>query len=266
MPLGKLPAATTFASGSTNGRIYDATNARFLQADPLIQDPTNSQSLNRYSYVWNNPLNAVDPSGYMTLGDLFGSWGLDLDRMVQNTNDYFDNLDSMSSFFGSSLMANSMHSANMARLMGSDNLNSFHADVHSLGNGQYVYSYVGVFRGVRQPSRRTQVASAGGCGNSYNSSYVNCNYDPVFGDMTEEEWKELSFEEEDAFWMKRGLEEALMIGEVMVEVTPEAALTVASGGFGRGIAGLWGRFVNWLGWGAKAGKNCWRSTESSSIF
>ena len=51
-----------------NGRIYDATNARFLQADPIIQDPLNTQSLNRYSYVWNNPLNATDPSGYVGRG------------------------------------------------------------------------------------------------------------------------------------------------------------------------------------------------------
>ncbi|MDM3872668.1 RHS repeat-associated core domain-containing protein [Porticoccus sp. W117] len=50
-----------------NGRIYDATAARFLQADPIIQDPLNTQSLNRYSYVWNNPLNATDPSGYVTI-------------------------------------------------------------------------------------------------------------------------------------------------------------------------------------------------------
>ena len=47
-----------------NGRIYDAKLARFLQADPFIQDPMNTQSLNRYSYVINNPLNATDPTGF----------------------------------------------------------------------------------------------------------------------------------------------------------------------------------------------------------
>ena len=47
-----------------NGRIYDPKLARFLQADPHIQAPYNTQSLNRYSYVLNNPLNATDPSGY----------------------------------------------------------------------------------------------------------------------------------------------------------------------------------------------------------
>ncbi len=47
-----------------NGRIYDPKLGRMLQADPFIQSPTNSQSLNRYSYVLNNPLSYTDPSGY----------------------------------------------------------------------------------------------------------------------------------------------------------------------------------------------------------
>jgi len=46
------------------GRIYDPVLGRFLQADPMVQAPENIQSLNRYSYVMNNPLNATDPSGY----------------------------------------------------------------------------------------------------------------------------------------------------------------------------------------------------------
>ena len=47
-----------------NGRIYDPTLGRFLQADPVIQFPDYSQSWNRYSYVLNNPLAYTDPSGY----------------------------------------------------------------------------------------------------------------------------------------------------------------------------------------------------------
>jgi RHS repeat-associated protein len=47
-----------------NGRIYDPTLGRFLQADPFVQAPTNSQSYNRYSYLLNNPLSYTDPSGY----------------------------------------------------------------------------------------------------------------------------------------------------------------------------------------------------------
>ena len=39
-----------------NGRIYDPQLGRFLQPDPVIQEPTNAQSWNAYTYVFNNPL------------------------------------------------------------------------------------------------------------------------------------------------------------------------------------------------------------------
>jgi RHS repeat-associated protein len=47
-----------------NGRVYDPVTGRFLAADPLIQDPLDAQSYNRYSYVKNNPLSFTDPSGF----------------------------------------------------------------------------------------------------------------------------------------------------------------------------------------------------------
>ena len=47
-----------------NGRIYDPFVGRFLSADPEIQDPTHTQSYNRYTYVWNNPTNDTDPTGF----------------------------------------------------------------------------------------------------------------------------------------------------------------------------------------------------------
>ena len=46
------------------GRIYDPIICRFLSADPYVQDPTNTQSLNRYSYCVNNPLALTDPTGF----------------------------------------------------------------------------------------------------------------------------------------------------------------------------------------------------------
>ena len=46
-----------------NGRMYDAKLRRFLSPDNYIQDPFNTQSFNRYGYVWNNPLKFNDPSG-----------------------------------------------------------------------------------------------------------------------------------------------------------------------------------------------------------
>jgi RHS repeat-associated protein len=53
---------------NAGGREYDPILARFLSPDPFIQAPQNMQSMNRYSYTWNNPLNATDPSGYNTCG------------------------------------------------------------------------------------------------------------------------------------------------------------------------------------------------------
>lgn len=50
-----------------NGRIYDPKLHRFLQPDNFVQDPTNTQNYNRYSYVLNNPLKYTDPSGEETI-------------------------------------------------------------------------------------------------------------------------------------------------------------------------------------------------------
>jgi len=46
-----------------NGRVYDPVIGRFLSPDPLVQSPENLQNFNRYSYVLNNPLSYIDPSG-----------------------------------------------------------------------------------------------------------------------------------------------------------------------------------------------------------
>ena len=56
-----------------DGRVYDPRLGRFLSPDPYVQDPTYSQSLNRYSYCVNNPLKYIDPSGYTWLSK-FNSW------------------------------------------------------------------------------------------------------------------------------------------------------------------------------------------------
>ena len=48
-----------------NGRAYDYNLGRFLFVDPFIQEPGNSQSINPYSYIMNNPLAGTDPTGYI---------------------------------------------------------------------------------------------------------------------------------------------------------------------------------------------------------
>jgi RHS repeat-associated protein len=52
-----------------NGRIEDSITGRFLSADPQGEQPGNTQSWNRYSYVINNPLTLTDPSGFCTFLD-----------------------------------------------------------------------------------------------------------------------------------------------------------------------------------------------------
>ncbi|WP_027383288.1 RHS repeat-associated core domain-containing protein [Epilithonimonas caeni] len=46
-----------------NARLYDPILRKFLSADNLVQDPYNTQSYDRYSYVFNNPLLYVDLDG-----------------------------------------------------------------------------------------------------------------------------------------------------------------------------------------------------------
>ena len=53
-----------------NGRLYDPVVHRFLQPDNFIQDPTNTQSYNRYAYCINNPLKYTDKNGEFFLSFL----------------------------------------------------------------------------------------------------------------------------------------------------------------------------------------------------
>src|SRR5262249_2349025 len=48
-----------------NGRMYDYRPGKFLSAAPITSTPANSQSINPYSYIGNNPLSGVDPTGYV---------------------------------------------------------------------------------------------------------------------------------------------------------------------------------------------------------
>jgi hypothetical protein len=63
-----------------NARYYDPAIGRFISADSIIQDFANPQSYNRYSYVQNNPLKYIDPSGnlwetVLDVGSFFWSFG-----------------------------------------------------------------------------------------------------------------------------------------------------------------------------------------------
>lgn len=65
-----------------NGRVYDPDIGRFLSADPFVQDITNLQAWNRYSYVLNNPLSYTDPSGFF-FSKLFKAIGSALSKLFK---------------------------------------------------------------------------------------------------------------------------------------------------------------------------------------
>ena len=50
-------------------RAYDPDIGRFVSPDPIVPAPGNPQSLNRYSYVYNNPLKYTDPTGHYNVED-----------------------------------------------------------------------------------------------------------------------------------------------------------------------------------------------------
>lgn len=56
------------------GRVYDPLASRFTTADPIMQAPYWSQGMNRYAYVFNDPINATDPSGFLSMSDVVGGF------------------------------------------------------------------------------------------------------------------------------------------------------------------------------------------------
>ncbi len=59
-----------------NARYYDPAIGRFISADTIVQNPSNPQTLNRYSYTLNNPLRYIDPSGHKVLWDVDEGYAL----------------------------------------------------------------------------------------------------------------------------------------------------------------------------------------------
>jgi RHS repeat-associated protein len=57
-----------------NARLYDPSLGQFLSADPIVAAPFATQGLNRYSYVLNDPMNLVDPTGMQSEGTSCGFW------------------------------------------------------------------------------------------------------------------------------------------------------------------------------------------------
>ncbi|HET9958818.1 MAG TPA: RHS repeat-associated core domain-containing protein, partial [Polyangiaceae bacterium] len=63
------------------GRVYDPLAARFLTQDPIRSAPYWTQGQNPYSYVFNDPINATDPSGFVS--DSFWRNGADSGTAIE---------------------------------------------------------------------------------------------------------------------------------------------------------------------------------------
>jgi RHS repeat-associated protein len=70
-------------------RFYSPTLGRFIQPDSIIPGIANPQSWNRYSYVQNNPILNIDPSGHCSLN---GHWIPDSDPACQWASNNQDSL------------------------------------------------------------------------------------------------------------------------------------------------------------------------------
>jgi len=61
------------------GRVYDPRLGRFLTVDPIMDLRSGSQGINPYSYIQNNPLSGVDPTGYVNpAGNVVDNAGYEL--------------------------------------------------------------------------------------------------------------------------------------------------------------------------------------------
>lgn len=56
-------------------RYYDPALGKFISPDSIVQAPFDPQTLNRYSYVRNNPLVYIDPTGHISIGDIMDGFG-----------------------------------------------------------------------------------------------------------------------------------------------------------------------------------------------
>ena len=70
-----------------NGRVYDPIIGRFISADPIIQNPHDLQSYNRYAYVRNNPLTMTDPTGFSWASDTWNKVKNGVNRLADKVGD-----------------------------------------------------------------------------------------------------------------------------------------------------------------------------------
>ncbi len=66
------------------GRFYEPALGRWTQPDAIVPEPGNPQALNRYSYVYNNPVRHTDPSGHAVPPGTIRQWEVPLPSWTQS--------------------------------------------------------------------------------------------------------------------------------------------------------------------------------------
>jgi hypothetical protein len=72
-----------------NGRVYDYNIGRFLSVDPFVHLQGGSQGINPYSYIMNNPMAGIDPTGYVPIIPLI-IWGYSAYETANAASDAYD--------------------------------------------------------------------------------------------------------------------------------------------------------------------------------
>ena len=147
------------------GRMYDPVVARFLSCDNFVQEPTNSQNFNRYSYCLNNPLKYTDPDGnfVVTFGAAVGIACFGLNTYLDPS---FDNIVKSAAIcaitYGIGSACQALASING---LSTSTCELIRAGAHGLSSG--------VFAAIEGGDFVSQFAA--GFASSYLGSYINCS-------------------------------------------------------------------------------------------
>jgi RHS repeat-associated protein/uncharacterized repeat protein (TIGR01451 family) len=83
-------------SSGIAGRFYDPEIGTFIQPDSIVPDPGNPVAWNRFAYVYNSPVNNVDPSGHFVLAAIDTIW--DAVDLYSDLRDCLGDSDSMACY------------------------------------------------------------------------------------------------------------------------------------------------------------------------
>jgi RHS repeat-associated protein len=79
-----------------NARFYDPQAGTFIQPDSIVPDPGNPMAWNRFAYVYNDPVNNVDPSGHFVVAAIDTIW--DSVDLYSDLRDCLGDSDSMACY------------------------------------------------------------------------------------------------------------------------------------------------------------------------